>query len=155
MVSRIQAEIKQSKPFAAEEEEASVALQRTADLIQQQLAALLKPHALSPTQYNVLRILRGAGADGLPCGEVGNRMVTHDPDMTRLLDRMEARGLVTRARGQRDRRVITVRITAEGLSLAAQLDRTVLDLSIRQFAGLSKKELKTLSDLLDRIRESE
>lgn len=154
MVSRIQAEIKQSKPFAAEEE-VSVALQRTADLLQQRLGDLLKPHALSPTQYNVLRILRGAGADGLPCGEVGNRMITRDPDMTRLLDRMESRGLVVRGREKTDRRVVTVRITAEGLSLAAQLDRAVLDLSVRQFAGFSKAELKTLSDLLDRIRENE
>ena len=130
-----------------------MAVQRTASLLQQQLTALLKPYSLSPTQYNVLRILRGAGADGLPCGEIGNRMITREPDMTRLLDRMETRRLVIRLRQQKDRRVVTVRIAADGLDLLAQLDRPVAELSIRQFAGLSKTELKALLALLDRIRE--
>ncbi|MEO8657147.1 MAG: MarR family transcriptional regulator [Bryobacteraceae bacterium] len=152
-MSRIQAEIKQTKPFPVAEEEAAVALQRTADLMAQQITAVLKPHGISPAQYNVLRILRGAGKDGLPCGEVGNRMVTRDPDMTRLLDRMETRGLVARIREQKDRRVITARITPEGEAMVGQLDRPIAELSVRQFSALTKAQLKTLVDLLDRLRE--
>jgi len=152
-MSRIQAEIKQTKPFPVAEEEAAVALQRTADLMAQQINAVLKPHGISPAQYNVLRILRGAGEDGLPCGEVGNRMITRDPDMTRLLDRMETRGLVERTREKKDRRVITARITPEGETMVGQLDGPVAELSVRQFSALTKAQLKTLVDLLDQLRE--
>src|SRR5919108_1101542 len=106
MARRLRMEIHQTKPFASLEEEAFLNLQRTADALLHGLEAALKPAGLSPSQYNVLRILRGAEAEGLACREVGERMVTRDPDITRLLDRLEARGLVMRARDREDRRVI-------------------------------------------------
>ena len=108
------------------EQEAFLAVLRTADALMGDLADLLKPHGLSPTQYNALRILRGAGAGccdgghhdpaakGIACREIGDRMITRDPDLTRLLDRLEARGLIARARDSSDRRVVTTRITASG-----------------------------------------
>jgi DNA-binding MarR family transcriptional regulator len=114
ITSRLQTEIQQTKPFESFEEETFLNLQRTAEALMHGLEAGLKPAGLSPNQYNVLRILRGAGAEGLACGGIAERMVTRDPDMTRLLDRLEARGLVMRARDRADRRVITVRITPEG-----------------------------------------
>ncbi len=152
MASRIRNEIKQTKPFQGLEQEVFVALQKTADQLMQELAVLLKARGLSPTQYNVLRILRGAGQDGLPCGEVANRMITRDPDMTRLLDRMEAHSLVKRAREQKDRRVITTRITAEGLSVTGELDPVVEEMGVRQFSGLTRKEMRMLLELLDKVR---
>jgi len=118
----IQAEIQQSKPFNNLEDEAAVALQRTADRLQWRLSEMLKTFGLSPTQYNALRILRGAGDQGRSCSEIAERMINHDPDITRLVDRLERRGLVARSREGRDRRVITTRITPAGLDLLATLD---------------------------------
>src|SRR5882757_2818909 len=91
----------------------------------QRVADLLKPYGLSPTQYNVLRILRGAGKDGLSCKDVGARLLARDPDITRLMDRLEKRGLLTRDRDKRDRRVVTHCLTKEGLALVNELDRPV------------------------------
>ena len=124
-MGRLRKEIKQTKPFGSIEEEAFLGLQRTADALMRGMVEVLKPSGLSPTQYNILRILRGAGDDGLSCREVGERMISRDPDMTRLLDRLEARQLVARERGRRDRRVITTRITAEGRELLKRLDASV------------------------------
>mgnify|MGYP002624022577 CR=1 FL=1 len=152
-MSKIQAEIKQTKPFPQIEQEAFVALQRTADLLIQEVTAVLKPFGISPTQYNVLRILRGAGEAGLPCGEIANRMVTRDPDITRLLDRLEIRSLVARTREKRDRRVITARITPQGLALLEELEQPVADLTVRQFANLGRNEVQELIELLDRLRD--
>ena len=112
----IQAEIQQTKPFNSLEEEALVALQRTADRLQWRLSEMLKAHGLSPTQYNALRILRGAGNEGRACSEIAERMINRDPDITRLVDRLERRGLAARSREGRDRRVITTRITPAGLN---------------------------------------
>src|SRR5947209_2864492 len=97
------------------------------------VAAELKPAELSPTQYNVLRILRGAGPEGLACGRIAERMITRDPDMTRLLDRMKKRGLIERHRCPKDRRVVRGRLTAAGARLLEKLDGPVLDLVRRQF----------------------
>jgi DNA-binding MarR family transcriptional regulator len=113
---------------------------------------LLKPYSLSGTQYNILRILRGAGEKGLACREVGGRLISRDPDMTRLLDRMESRGLIARAREAQDRRVVKTRITAEGLRLLDELDKPVHDLHRRQWRHLPAKQLRQLSILLDRAR---
>jgi DNA-binding MarR family transcriptional regulator len=148
----IQAEIKQSKPFASLQEEALVALQRTADQLQRKVAELLKPHGLSPTQYNALRILRGAGAAGLPCSEVGERMINHDPDITRLLDRLERRGLVRRSRGREDRRVITARITPSGLELLRGLDHPIEEFHQRLLKPLKEGQLHSLVQLLEAAR---
>src|SRR5215470_13051287 len=106
MVGALQSELKQKRPFTSREQEAYLALLRTADALEMQVEAKLKEFGLTGTQYNALRILRGAGADGLPCSEIGERMITHDPDITRLLDRLEKRGLAERARCKKDRRVI-------------------------------------------------
>src|SRR5215213_3270860 len=100
-------------------------LARTADVLQRDMAEVMKPWNLSPTQYNVLRILRGAG-EPLACGEVADRMISRDPDMTRLLDRLEKRGLIGRCRGTEDRRVVKTRITPAGLKLLAELDDVVI-----------------------------
>jgi len=155
MTGRLLRELKQTKPFASLEVEAYLNLVRTADQLARDLAALLKPADLTSAQYNVLRILRGAGADGLPCGEIGARMVTYDPDITRLLDRLERRGLVTRSRGQEDRRVVLVRITQAGSTLLAKsdLDSKLLEAHKRALGHLGKEELTRLIDTLESVRD--
>ena len=130
-----------------------VSLMRTADVLSRGVEALLKPYGLSLTQYNILRILRGAGENGLACREVGCRLISRDPDITRLLDRMESRGLIARAREAQDRRVVKTRITAEGLRLLDELDKPVQELHRRQMRHLPAKQLRQLSNLLDRARE--
>ena len=117
MNSRLQREIRQERPFAGVEEEAFLNLQRTAAVLMQAFGAELKPLGVTPTQYNALRILRGAQPDGLPCKEVGSRLVTPVPDVTRLLDRLESRSLISRGRAVSDRRVVEVRIAQAGLDL--------------------------------------
>ena len=131
-----------------------VSLMRAADALSRGAEALLKPYSLSGTQYNILRILRGAGESGLACREVGCRLITRDPDITRLLDRMESRGLIARTRETRDRRVVKTRITAEGLRLLAELDQPVRELHRRQWRQFPAKQLRQLSNLLDRAREN-
>src|SRR6202166_2031571 len=118
----LQAELKQNIPFSSREQEAYLALLRTADALQSQVEARLKDFGLTGTQYNALRILRGAGPDGLPCREIGERMITHDPDVTRLLNRLEDRGLVERTRARGDHRVIYGKITTAGLKLLREMD---------------------------------
>src|SRR6266849_4791387 len=118
----LQAELKQKVPFRSREAEAYLSLLRTADALQSQVEAKLKEFGLTGTQYNALRILRGAGAEGLPCSEIGERMITRDPDITRLLDRLQKRGLVDRSRGKQDRRVIYGKITPAGLKLLREMD---------------------------------
>ena len=140
-------------PQAALEAEVFVSLLRTADALARGAEALIKPYGLSGTQYNILRILRGAGEKGLACSEVGGRLISRDPDMTRLLDRMESRGLIARARETDDRRVVKTRITPEGLRLLADLDEPVRQLHRRQLSHLPEKQLRLLSTLLDRARE--
>ena len=152
MASRLQSEIKQSQPFASLQEEALLNLQRTADLLSRRGAELLKPSKLTPTQYNVLRILRGAGRAGRSCREIGERMIAQDPDITRLLDRLEKRRLIARTREHRDRRVVTTRITAAGLDLLAGLDRPLAELNRRRFPGLSSRQLRQLIGLLEAAR---
>ncbi|MBZ5661953.1 MAG: MarR family transcriptional regulator [Acidobacteriia bacterium] len=125
---------------------------KTADLLARGAEALLKTSGLSVTQYNVLRILRGAGEHGLACSEVGERLISRDPDMTRLLDRMEKRGLIARAREEKDRRVVKTRITPEGLRILAELDSPVRELHHRQLRHLPAKQLRQLSLLLERVR---
>jgi DNA-binding MarR family transcriptional regulator len=147
------------------EGEAFLALLRSADSLLRQAEELLKGAGLSHTQYNVLRILRGAeraashgGAargqkdDGLPCGEIAARMITRDPDITRLLDRLEARGLVARSRQKADRRVVQARITPAGIKLLHELDAPVDALHKQQLRGMQAGHLKTLLQLLDEVR---
>ena len=149
----IQAEIGQSKPFDNLEDEALVALQRTADRLQWRLSEMLKAHGLSPTQYNALRILRGAGDQGRACSEIAERMINRDPDITRLVDRLERQGLVARSREGRDRRVITTRITPVGLKLLESLDRPIEDFNRKMLGPLGELRLRTLIQLLEAARE--
>jgi DNA-binding MarR family transcriptional regulator len=147
-------EIKQEKPFGSLEEEVFLNLQRTADALWHLLNETLKPAELTPSQYNVLRILRGAGPDGIPCREVSERMVTHDPDVTRLLDRMEARDLVSRSRDLRDRRVVLARISERGLRLLESVDGVVEAFLARHLGPLGQKNLRAFNELLEAARSS-
>jgi DNA-binding MarR family transcriptional regulator len=108
---------------------------------------VLKTEDLSATQYNVLRILRGA-REGLKCGEIGDRMITRDPDITRLLDRLERRELITRCRDTKDRRTVTARITTDGLEVLGRMDAPVREMHRKQLAHLGRKRLATLTELL-------
>jgi DNA-binding MarR family transcriptional regulator len=146
-------EIHQQKPFVSLEEEAFLGLQRTASLLLQSLGRELKGHDLTPAQYNTLRILRGAGPDSLTCGEIGERLVSPGPDVTRLLDRLEQRGLVTRLRDAEDRRVVRARITEKGLDLLATLDEPVGRMLGRLLGNLGEERLRTFVSLLDEARE--
>ena len=146
-------EIQQRRPFESPEHEAYLNLIRTATALQRRETELLKAHDLTQPQFNVLRILRGAGADGLICREIGERMLTYDPDVTKLLDRLEARGLVTRERLATDRRAVAARITPAGLRLLQQVDKPMLDLVVGLLGHLGARRLKTLSLLLEAARE--
>jgi DNA-binding MarR family transcriptional regulator len=153
MVGRLRDAIRQRRPFGSLEAEAFLNLEHTADALMRGLVDLLKGADLSPTQYNVLRILRGAGPGGLACGEIGERMVTRDPDITRLLDRLERRGLIARTRDARDRRVVTANITRGGIDVLVGLDRPVADLHARQLSHLGNRSLEQLIDLLEKARD--
>ncbi len=153
MARGIQAEIKQAKPFSSLEEEALISLQRTADQLQWRISELLKPYGISPTQYNALRILRGAKGRGHSCSEIAKRMINRDPDITRLVDRLERRGLVQRTREEKDRRVVIARITPAGLELLKGLDRPVEELNRKILGHLGNQRLKTLIKLLEMARE--
>ena len=133
------------------EEAAFVDLLRTTDLLSRRLAPILKAEDLSSTQYNVLRILRGAGGD-LACGEIGNRMITRDPDITRLLDRLEKRNLISRHRDTGDRRTVMTRITPDGLKLLARLDEPLQAAHRQQLGQLGRQRLHALSELLSIAR---
>ncbi|HLJ40319.1 MAG TPA: MarR family transcriptional regulator [Candidatus Acidoferrales bacterium] len=133
------------------EESAFLELLRTTDMLSRGLIQVLKTEDLSATQYNVLRILRGA-PQGLPCGEIANRMITRDPDVTRLLDRLEKRGLVSRCRETRDRRTVMTRITPRGLKMLARLDNPVQAGHHRQLGHLGRERLRTLVELLRAAR---
>jgi DNA-binding MarR family transcriptional regulator len=143
---------KSSRPAISLENRIFIALLQTADALAQEAEQLVKTAGLTGAQYNVLRILRGAEPEGLACRAIGERMISHDPDMTRLLDRMEKRGLITRARQTDDRRVVKTRITAKALGLLKTLDQPVHDLHKRQFRHMSPARLKVLSDLLEEVR---
>jgi DNA-binding MarR family transcriptional regulator len=152
MDSGLKAEIRQTKPFASGEQEAFLNLLKTAAALEHSLAEGLKPYGVTPTQYNVLRILRGAGADGLCRNEVRDRMITPVPDATRLLDRLAEAGYVERCREGRDRRFVTARITPAGLDLLDRIDGPLGELHRRQLGHLSASELRQLSGLLARVR---
>ena len=144
---------KTQRPLAPLEELLFLALLKTADALGQQAEQLVRISAdLTATQYNVLRILRGAGPEGLACHGIGERMLTHDPDITRLLDRMEKRGWISRERQKDDRRVVKTRITPQGLALLKPLDQPMRDLHKRQFRHMLPARLKALYRLLEEFR---
>jgi DNA-binding MarR family transcriptional regulator len=150
---KLAGEIRQTKPFASVEEEAFLNLGRTFQVLQEKVAGLLKEHQLTPAQYNILRILRGAAPQGLTCSQASERMLTPDPDMTRLLDRMEARQLIGRERSREDRRVVVTRITKTGLDLAARIDQPLDEVLRRMFGHVGKHKLKDLIETLEILRE--
>jgi len=152
MAGKLQKELKKLHPFESVEQEVFLNLQRTADFLCRDFDTLLKPLNLSPTQYNVLRILRSAGSAGLACREVADQMVTRDPDITRLVDRLEKRSLCSRQRSTKDRRVVTTRITPQGLDLIAQLDNPVMNIHLKQLSHMGPEKLRQLSDLLEEAR---
>jgi DNA-binding MarR family transcriptional regulator len=141
-------ELKQTKPFEHIEEEVFLNLQRTAQALSSAMAEIFKSVDLTPVQYTVLRILRGSLETGLLCGEISERLVTKDSDVTRLLDRMENRGLVVRERHARDRRAVVSRITEKGLEILTELDSPMIAGIKKQCGNLSDKQLKQLNDLL-------
>ena len=142
-----------SKPqhVGCPEEAAFLDLLRTTDMLSRRLVPVLKAEDLSATQYNVLRILRGA-PEGLACGEIAGRMITRDPDVTRLLDRLEKRGLISRGRETKDRRTVMARITPEGLTLLSRLDEPVQAAHRKQLGHLGRERLRTLVKLLSLLR---
>ena len=152
MSTQLKDEIRQTKPFGSLEQEAHLSIERTAAVLSHAMAEALKEQGVTSTQYNVLRILRGAGDEGLCRGEVRDRLVSQVPDVTRLLDRLEAAGLVERERGTDDRRYVTTRITPEGLALLEQLDAPVDALHRDRLGHLDEGELRTLIALLAKVR---
>ena len=152
MAGKLLSELKQTKPFESREQEAYLNVLKTADFLQQTAAAVLRSHNMSETQYNVLRILRGAGDEGLKCSDIGERMVTRDPDITRLLDRLEKQGWIERHRSTTDRRVVTTRISAAGLAKLSELDEP-LKVSLEGLLGrIGQAKLQMLIELLEEVR---
>lgn len=152
MASRLQRELKQNRPFTAPTQEAAVALMRTADLVRRSVAAVVEPHGVTVQQYNVLRILRGAGDGGLPTLEIAERMIEQTPGITRLIDRLETKELVVRERCATDRRQVFCRITPAGLELLARLDPSIHEAEKVALSDLSERQLAQLLSLLDRAR---
>jgi DNA-binding MarR family transcriptional regulator len=148
----LQEELKQRKPFQSLEEEAFLNIARTYAVLEHALLQALKPFDITPTQYNVLRILRGAGPEGLCRNEVGERLVRRVPDVTRLLDRMEEMGLVGRVRGGEDRRYVTARITRQGLAVLERLDEEVDRIHHSQLGHVDRKQLRAVIDVLTAVR---
>jgi len=148
----LQEEIRKKRPFDQPEEEAALNLLRTVDAVQAPIERLFSEHGLSDSQYNVLRILRGHGGDGIPCSEIGEQMISRMPDVTRLVDRLEQAKLVERARTASDRRVVLVRLTDAGRTLLADLDEPVRKLQVELLGHLTRAELTELTRLLVKVR---
>jgi DNA-binding MarR family transcriptional regulator len=155
MATALRDEIKQTRPFTSLEQEAHLSIERTAAILGHAVAEVLKPYGITRTQYNALRILRGAGDVGLCRNEVRERLVSQVPDASRLLDRMEAAGLIRRERDAADRRFVTTRITDEGLRVVGELDGPIDELHRRRLGVLGDDELRALIGLLARLREAE
>lgn len=151
-MSQLARELKQTRPFASPVQEAVLSIKRTAALLDLRLAELLRPFGLTPTQYNVLRILRGAGADGLPRCDVQGRLVAPVADTTRLLDRLETMGFVTRTRSTEDRRVVTSKITPRGLAVLDKVAAPLKELEQNEVGQISDARLRTLIGILDEVR---
>ncbi len=152
-MKKLQEEIKQNRPFSSLEEEAALNIARTAAVLEHRKIDLLRAHDITPTQYNVLRILRGAGEAGLCRNEVRDRLVALVPDTTRLLDRMADMGLLVRVRQTDDRRYVTTRITQKGLDVLAALDSPLETANKRWFEHMTEAELRFLIEALEKARE--
>ena len=155
MSGKLAGELRQSKGFDSLEQEALLNLARTHEFIQQRISEFFKPFQLTATQYNILRILRGAGEHGISCSKASERMVTADPDITRLLDRLESRGLIARERSQEDRRVVMSRITTAGLELLKAIDKPLMEFGKRVMGHVGRERLEQLIDTLESIRHAD
>lgn len=152
MTGRLLSELHQTKPFESAAHEMALNIFRTAFVLQRSSQEPLKAEGLSSEQYNVLRILRGAGSNGCSCQEIVDRMLSFDPDLTRLLDKLVTKGWVTRERSATDRRVVQNRITPDGLAVIKRLDKPVRDSLEASVGHLSQKEMIQLIDLLEKVR---
>ena len=150
--SALQRELKQSAPFESVAMEVHLNLMRTHGLLTRAQSALLKEHQLTLALYNIMRILRGAGRDGLPCTEIGRRMITREPDVTRMIDRLVKRGYVSRQHSEEDRRVVIQTLTPAGRKMLSTLDGPMRGVGEGQLAHMSVAELKRLNDLLVKAR---
>jgi DNA-binding MarR family transcriptional regulator len=153
-MTRIQQELKQTRPFARKAEEAAVSILRTADVLRRGVTTAIEPFGITAQQYNVLRILRGAGEHGLPTLDIVDRLVEETPGITRLIDRLESKDLVVRERCTTDRRQVFCRITRSGVALLAQLDAPLAALQDATLGTLKKRDLTQLVELLEAVRQS-
>jgi DNA-binding MarR family transcriptional regulator len=151
--SRLQQEIQQTKPFHSIYQEAALSVMKTADLLRRAVARRLDSHDITPQQYNVLRILRGAGPDGLPTLAIGERLVEEAPGMTRLLDRLDAKGLVRRIRCEHDRRQVLCYLAEPGKRLLSAIDPDMRGAEVDFAGSLTPAEAEVLVELLEKIRE--
>jgi DNA-binding MarR family transcriptional regulator len=145
-------ELKQTRPFQTKAQEAALSVRRTATVLNTYLVRLLEPYGITPQQYNVLRILRGAHPEPLSRQEIGDRMVEINPGVTRLLDRMEEKGTVRRERSTDDRRIVQCWITRKGLDLLSELDAPIIQMDVELTADLSDEQKDTLIELLALMR---
>lgn len=152
-MAKLKDEIAQTRPFSSLAEEALLNLMRTADSLQRTMQRATRSHGITSTQYNVLRILRGAHPDGLTCSAIGERMITADPDITRLLARLKAMGLVRQQRDKRDRRIVWTHISPAGLSLLSELDPVIQELPGQMMGHIDSAELDHLIRLLELARQ--
>lgn len=153
MAKTIHSEIRQTRPFRSLQEQLLINLMRTSRAVEESwLHYLKRTEGLSLSQYNILRILRGARPGALKVSEIGERMIYRDPDVTRLLDRLARQGLVRRLPLPEDRRVVLVEITADGLALLERLDQEVDRYARAVMAGLNAQELRALDGLLNEVR---
>lgn len=151
-MAKLQAELKQSKPFESARLESYLSVQRTADLMSRPVERVFAEYKLTPEQFNVLRILRGSEPAGRPTLEIGRRMITRASNVTRIVDRLESKGLVTRQRSADDRRIVTVRITPAGLQLLTRMYPRVTSITEAAIAGISEQEAARLNLLLEKLR---
>ena len=153
MASKLRDEIRQKKPFSGIDEEALLNIQRISSYLEHVMQQTFKQHGLTSAQYNALRILRGAGSDGLRCTEIGERMISRDPDITRLLDRLERQGLVGRRRDTRDRRVVHIYISAQGMEMLQGLDPVAVAAGISLLGHMSSARKTLLIELMEEVRQ--
>lgn len=152
-MSKLKDEIVQSRPFSSAAEEVLLNLMRTADCLQRAVQRATRAHGVTGTQYNVLRILRGAHPEGLTCSAIGERMITADPDITRLLARLKSMGLIRQQRDKRDRRVVWTHIAPAGLTLLAAMDPLVQEMPVKMLGHIDAAELQHLIQLLELARQ--
>ena len=152
-MAKLQEELKQTKAFASARLEANLALQRTTDLISRPMERVFSKHGLTPEQFNVLRILRGSEPEGRPTLEIGRRMITRASNVTRIVDRLESKGLVARRRSGDDRRVVTVRISPAGLQLINKIYPAVVQATDNAMSGQTEADAQKLNALLEKLRE--